>query len=64
MLTATQISHNWQIFGIGVGFGIVLAILVIGIIQIMIHEREMKKLSEIGRTLSKWDDCGIPENRN
>ena len=64
MLTASQIANNWSIFGIGVGFGIILTILVIGIIQIVIHEREMKKLSKIERTLSRWDSPGIPESRD
>jgi len=44
MLTADQIINNWQIFGIGFVVGFVVAIFVIGIIQIIINERRLKKL--------------------
>jgi uncharacterized membrane protein (DUF485 family) len=47
MLTASQIVNNWSIFGIGFGCGVIVTIFVIGIIQIVIHEREMKRLRNI-----------------
>jgi len=44
MLTTDQIINNWQIFGIGFAMGFVVAVFVIGIIQIILHERRLKNL--------------------